>query len=93
MNSTLRPGDARFPLSTKDTILLILFGFSSLLGFALSFSLLHSDGRPYLFAGCVLVCAACLAAAEKKKEIVVGTVGFILLRVLWAVVVKLVRHL
>jgi hypothetical protein len=93
MKSGSRFRGADFPFSTKDTILLILFGFSGLLCFALSFSLFQSDGRPYLFAGCLVFCLICLAFAEKKKELVLGTVAFISLRVVWAIAVDLMRHL
>lgn len=80
-------GASDFPFSMKDTILFILFGFSGLLCFALSFSLLQENRRPYLFGGCLVVCLVCLLLAKKKKELVLGTAAFILLRVAWAILV------
>lgn len=88
-----RPKGTDLLFSTKDTILLILFGFGGLLCFALSFSLLQSDGKPYLFGGCLALCLICLLLADKKKELVLGTVGFILLRVVWAILVNTLRVL
>ena len=55
----------RFQLSLKDHFLIVVMGLSKLLGFALSFSVFHPDGRPYLFCGCLLVyllCICCLGA-------------------------------
>jgi len=93
MNPSSQHSQPDFPLSTKDTFLLILSGFSGLLGFALSFSLFQPEGRPYLFMTCALLCLACLAFAEKKKEIALGTLGFILLRVIWSAFMVMIQHL
>lgn len=80
-----RPRGTHSYLSTKDTILGIVFAFSGLLSFALSFTLLHDNGRPYLFCGSLALCLVCLLLAKNKKVIVLGTVGFILLRVVWSI--------
>jgi glucose dehydrogenase len=88
-----KSGNANFPLSTKDTILGVLCAFSGLLCFALSFSLLQENGRPYLFSGCLAVCLVCLLLTEKKKELVLATAAFILLRVFWAILVSGLRIL
>ena len=82
-----KPGDAGFEFTTKDTILLMLCGFSGLLGFALSFTLMQPDGRPYLFCCCVAIFVLSLLFAERKKEIALGTLAFILLRLVWAAIV------
>jgi glucose dehydrogenase len=80
-------GSAGFPFSTKDTILGILFTFSGLLAFGLSFTLTQSDGRPYLFCFCLAVCILSLLFTKQKKEIFWGTIVFILLRLAWATVI------
>jgi hypothetical protein len=80
-------GNAGFPFSTRDTILGLLFTFSGLLAFGLSFTLMQADGRPYLFCGCLIVCALSLLFVDKRKQIFLGTVAFILLRLVWAAVV------
>ena len=80
-----------FPLSAKDTVLLIPFAFSALLAFGLSFTLLQSDGRPYLFSGCLVLCITCLAFVDRKKDIVLGTVLFILLRITWSIAINILH--
>ena len=80
-------------LSTKDLILGIAFAFSSLLAFALTFSLFRSDGRPVLFGTCVLICAICLLVIERKKEIVLASVLFIAIRVVWSLSIAAVQYL
>jgi hypothetical protein len=79
--------DDNFPISTKDTILLILFGSGALLCFSLSFTLLQDNGRPFLFGGSLVLCLLCILLAQKRKEMLLGTVGFIAIRVLWGIVV------
>ena len=71
-------------LSTKDTILCVPIGFSGLLGFALSFSLFQPEGRPYLFGACLIVCVVSLLFADKKKDLFLGSLAFILLRLAWS---------
>jgi hypothetical protein len=73
--------------STKDELLGVVFVFSSLLGFALSFTVLQSNGRPVLFTVCVLVSVLCLALANNKKGIALGFLAFLALRTVWALIV------
>jgi len=80
-------------LSTKDTIFGILFGFSALLGFALSFSVLQPNGRPFVFCGCLFICAICILIVDKKKEVVLGSLLFIALRVVWSLSVAAIQYL
>ena len=74
-------------VSTKDRILCIPFGFSALLAFALSFSLFQSGGRPYVFFSCLLICAVTLAFIERKKDVILASVIFIFLRVVWSALI------
>lgn len=83
--------DTDYPLSMKDMILGVLFAFSALVAFALSFSLRQTDGRPYLFTGCIAFCVLCLLFIAKKKEIVLGALLFILVRLVWSISVSGVR--
>jgi drug/metabolite transporter (DMT)-like permease len=80
-----RPGNTDSYLSTKDTILGIIFAFSGLLSFALSFTLLHDNGRPYLFCSSLALCLVCLLLADRRKIIALGSVVFIVLRIVWSV--------
>jgi hypothetical protein len=80
-----------YPYSLKDTVLLILIAFSALLAFGLSFTLLQRDGSPYLFAGSLVLCSLCLAFADRKKDIVLGTASFILLRVVWPIAINILH--
>ena len=66
--------------STKDRILGTLFLFSGLLGFGLSFTLLHEHGRPILFGVCLLTCTVCITFADNRKGISLGFLAFLLLR-------------
>jgi FtsH-binding integral membrane protein len=78
-------------LSSKDLILIIPMGFSALLGFALSFTLFQPDGRPYLFGGCLIVFFVSLLFADRKRDIFLGCIGFLLIRLVWAAVVTALR--
>ena len=91
MQLGFRSDDTDFTLSMKGMVLGVLFGFSALLGFALSFTLLQPDGRPYLFTGCIVLFVLCLLFIDKKKEIALGAVLFILLRLVWSISVSGVR--
>jgi hypothetical protein len=82
----VKSGGTDNSVSTKDTVLMVLFTFSAMLGFGLFFTLLQENGRPYLFCGCFALCVVCLLLADKKKEIFWGGVAFILLRVAWGMV-------
>lgn len=73
--------------SRKDVALGVVFCISGLLGFCLSFSLTQSDGRPYLFALCVLICLTCLAFAENKAGVLLGFAAFLVTRLAWALAV------
>jgi len=75
-------------LSTKDTFLCAPICFSAILAFALSFSLLQPDGRPYVFVGCLIVYGVCLLFADKKKELVLASLVFILIRVVWSAAIS-----
>ena len=55
-------------ISMKDTILCAPICFSSLLGFALSFSLFKPEGRPYLFGGCLIVYVISLAICGQEER-------------------------
>jgi len=81
------PDRGRLQFSLKDHILLIIMGASALLGFALSFSLLQPNGRPYLFSGCVAVYLTCIVFATKRRALVLGTLVFIAIRVIWSVAI------
>jgi hypothetical protein len=74
-------------LSMKDMILCIPICFSSLLAFALSFTLFQPEGRPYLFCGCVIVYVVSLLFVEKKRDVFLGSIIFILLRLVWGAVI------
>lgn len=52
--------------SRKDVFLAVVFGISGLLAFGLSFSLLQSNGWPFLFGFCAFVCIGGIALAENK---------------------------
>jgi len=80
-------GRSSNPLSTKDTILCVPICFSALLGFALSFTLFEPDRRPYAFLGCLIVYATCLFFADKKKDLFLASIVFILIRLAWSAVV------
>lgn len=71
----------------KDTILIGVCGFSGLLCFALSFTLMQPDGRPYLFGGSLAVFIVGLLFAEKRRDILLGTIAFILLRLVWSALI------
>jgi hypothetical protein len=70
--------------SAKDRVLGVVFGFSGLLCFALSFTVLNPNGRPVLFFSCLCVCLVCLAFVDNKKGVVLGFLLFLLLRTIWA---------
>jgi hypothetical protein len=88
-----KSANSKFPLSMKDTILMVPCALSGLLGFALSFSLLQPDGKPYLFIGCVVVLLVSLLLADKRKELTLGVGCFIALRLVWAAVVTYLPNL
>lgn len=88
MQRQSKSGRGVFPFSMKDTILLGLCGFSGLLCFALSFTLMQPDGRPYLFGGSLAVFVVGLLFAEKRKDIFLGTIAFILLRLVWGALIE-----
>lgn len=79
-------------LSTKDTFLCVPLCFSAILAFALSFSLLQADGRPYVFVGCLIIYGVCLLFVDKKKELFLGSLVFILIRAVWSAAIS-GRHL
>jgi hypothetical protein len=81
------PGRTGQQISMKDTILSIPIGFSALLGFALSFSLFQPDGRPYVFGGCLIVYVVSLLFADKKRDLFLASLVFILLRLAWSAVI------
>lgn len=74
-------------LSTRDLVLGLLMAFSAFLAFALSFTLLQPDGRPYLFGGCLIVFFVSLLFADRKRDLFLGSLGFILIRLVWAAAV------
>jgi hypothetical protein len=74
----------RSPLSMKDTVLCVPICFSALLGFALSFSLFQPDGRPYVFGACVIIYVVSLLFADKKRDLFLASMVFILLRLVWS---------
>ena len=74
-------------ISTKDRVLCIPFGLSALLAFALSFSLFQPEGRPYLFLGCLVLCTATFMFIEKKRDVALASVLFILLRLAWSAMI------
>lgn len=76
------------PLSTKDAFLSAPICFSAVLAFALSFSLLQPDGRPYVFCGCLVVYVTCLLLADKKKELALASMIFILIRIAWSIAIS-----
>jgi hypothetical protein len=76
------------PLSTKDTLVCAPICFSALLAFALSFSLFQPNGRPYVFCGCLIVYAICLLVADKKKELFLASMLFILIRLAWSAAIS-----
>ena len=73
-------------ISAKDRFLNAVCGFSALAAFALSFSLFQPDGRPYVFSGCLVVYAASLVFADRKRDIVLASASFILLRLVWSAI-------
>jgi hypothetical protein len=85
VNSEPRRDDPQ--VSMKDMILCIPICFSSLLGFALAFTLFQPDGRPYLFCACLIVYVASLLFADKKKDLFLASIVFILLRLAWSAVI------
>jgi len=85
MGSDSQSTGERGELSMRDRLLLIPFGASALLAFALSFTVTQPDGRPYLFCGCLALCVVCLALAKERKAMVGGTVLFIALRLIWSI--------
>lgn len=84
MNLESKPRRSGSPLSMKDTFLCAPICFSALLAFALSFSLFQPDGRPYVFCGSLIVYGICLLCADKKKELFLASMVFILIRVAWS---------
>ena len=74
-------------VSTKDRVLSIPFGFSALLAFALSFSLFQPDGSPYVFVSCLVICTATFMFIERKKDVALASVLFILLRLAWSAMI------
>ena len=74
--------------SVKDQVLGIVFVVSALLCFGLSFTLFQPNGRPFLFISCFLFCLICLTLSENKKGIGLAFVGFLAIRMLWAVIVR-----
>ena len=87
MNMDSKPGNPGPQISRKDTILCIPIGFSALLAFALSFSLFQPDGRRYLFCGCLVVYAASMLFADRKRDLFLASMVFILLRLIWSAVI------
>jgi hypothetical protein len=87
MNIESKPHRSGSLLSMKDTILCAPICFSALLGFALSFPLFQPNGRPYVFCGCVLVYAICLLFADKKKDLFLASMVFILIRIAWSALI------
>lgn len=87
MNLESKPQRSGSLLSMKDTILCAPICFSALLGFALSFSLFQPEGRPYIFCGCLIVYAIGLLFADKKKDLFLGSLVFILIRLVWSAVI------
>jgi hypothetical protein len=73
--------------SRKDVALGVVFSFSGLLAFALSFTLSDADGRPILFAACIALCIVCLIFATNKTGVLLGFAAFILVRLAWALAV------
>ena len=82
-----------YQFSVKDHILLVIMGFSGLLGFALSFTVLQADGRPYLFCGCLVVYLTCTFFATERRALVLATLGVIALRLIWSIAVTGVQGL
>jgi len=74
-------------LSGKDRILAVPFCLSALTAFALSFSLSNSPGRRYEFLCLLLICFLTLIFIDRKKDVVLASIVFIGLRVVWAVIV------
>jgi len=89
--SELERSDSR--LSTKDICLIAVIAPCGLLCFALSFTLLQDNGRPYLFCGSLAVFLVCLLFADKKRDILGGMVVFIMLRVVWSIMTTSLRIL
>jgi len=73
--------------SRKDIVVGVVFCFSSLVAFALSFTVLEPDGRPILFTVLVVICLACFLIADNKKGVLLGGAAFLLVRVVWALLV------
>ena len=55
--------------------------------FALSFSLFQPNGRRYLFCGCLVVYAASMLFADRKRDLFLASMVFILLRLIWSAVI------
>jgi hypothetical protein len=77
----------------KDSVLCAALCFSTLLAFALSFSLFQPGGRPYVFCGCLIVYSVCLLLADNKKALFLGSVVFILIRLAWSAVITGIQAL
>jgi hypothetical protein len=55
-------------ISFKDRTLSGIFCLSGLVCFGLSFTLFHSNGRPYLFCSLLLLCMLCLVFADRRES-------------------------
>lgn len=73
--------------SRKEITLAVVFSFSGLLAFALSFTMLQSNGRPLLFAFCIGVCLICLFFSNNKKGVIGTFVALFVVRLFWALIV------
>ena len=70
----------------RDVILAAVFAGTSLLAFALSFTLMNDDGRPLLFSALVAVSMFCLWKAKSKVALIGTALFFLMSRVLWVAI-------
>jgi len=83
-----KPSASGYSPSTKDQVLGVVFVVSGLLGFGLSFTMLQANGRPVLFGVCVAICVACLGFSQNKKGIGLAFIGFLAIRMIWALILR-----
>lgn len=86
MRNENEPSSGKNKLSLRDHFLLVIMGFSALLTFALSFTLWEPDGRPHLFIACVVVYLISVWFARERKALVLSTLAFLALRLIWGAV-------
>jgi len=70
----------------KDILLCAPMIFSALIMFGLSFSLFLRDGRPYVFAGSLIVYVACLLLADRKRDLFLASLIILLLQIVFGAV-------